>query len=111
MGDAVEGDAEGGAAPGCEGWLDFDQRAISGASEGSEDPVDTLQRKLAIGFGQAASRDILSEDDRWWSLALNTRREDFFGDHFGGGAGEAADEAGEGALSDAAVRVLLAHRE
>jgi hypothetical protein len=110
VGEALERDAEGGTAPGAEGGLDFDKRAVDGAGEGAEDPVDALEGELAFFFGEAAASDVFGEDDGGRGLALDARGKDLFGDHFCAGAGESADEAGEGAFGDAAIWVGLAHR-
>ena len=46
MGDAVEGDTEGGSTTGAEGRFHFDERTVGGSSEGAEDPVNALEGQL-----------------------------------------------------------------
>ena len=96
MGDAVE-------------RLEFDERAVGCAGEGSEDEVNALEGELAFFVGEAAAGDVFSEDDGRGRLALDARGEDLLGDHFCAGSGEASDKAGESAFGDAAVWVLRAH--
>jgi len=110
VGEAVKGDAEGCAAPGSEGGLDFDKRAVDGSGEGSEDEVDALEGELAFAVGETAVGNVFGEDDGRWGLALGARWEDFFGDDLCAGSGEASDEAGEGAFGDAARSFSRAHR-
>ncbi len=110
VGDAVEGDAEGRTAPGGEGGLDFDQSAVGGAGECSEDPVNALQGEFALVGGKTAASDIFGENDGRRRLAFDARRQDLFGNHFGAGAGEAADESSEEAFGDAALAVGGARR-
>ncbi len=107
--DAVEGDAEGSAVPGREGGFELDERAVDGAGEGAEDPVNALEGELAVGLGESAAGDLFGEDDGRRRLTFDTRGEDLFSDHFGAGTGEAADEAGESAFGDAAFGMGLAH--
>jgi hypothetical protein len=109
VGDAVEGNAEGCAAPGCQRGLKFDQRAIDPAGEGSEEPVDALHRDFALGVGKAAASNLFGEDDRGRRLALDPRGEDLFGDQFDGGSGQSADDAGEEAFGQRAGTVCFAH--
>lgn len=100
--EAVEGDAEGGATPGAQRRLEFDECAVDRAGERPEDPVDALQGELALFIGKAAAGDLLGENDGWRRLALDARRKELFGDHLCAGPGESADEAGESTFGDTA---------
>jgi hypothetical protein len=59
--EAIEGDAEGRAAPCAERWLDFDKCAIHRAGESSKDKVNALQGELALSVGKAVAGDLFGE--------------------------------------------------
>jgi hypothetical protein len=108
VGDAVEGNPEGGATPCREGGLDFDECAVDSAGEGSEDPVNALQGQGSLLLGEAAAGDLFREDHGGRRLALNAGREDLFGDQLGGCSDEPADQSGEESFGNRALLVSVA---
>jgi hypothetical protein len=73
VGEAVEGEAEGCAAPGGEGRLDFNERAVDCAGEGSEDPMNALQGEPAFGVGEPVAGHAFGEHDGGRRLAFDAR--------------------------------------
>lgn len=103
VGEAVEGDAESGSAPGGERGIDFDHGAIYAAGESAEDPVNALEGEGALLFGEAAAGNVFGEDDGRRRLALDAGWEKLLGGHLDARADEAADESGEEAFGDGAL--------
>ena len=100
MGDAHEGEAEGGAGFGGDGGVEFGENAVEGASGGAEDPVNAFAGDGFGGVVEGVTSDFFGGYVGWFGFTVGAGRVDAFGKGLDGGGDQAADGAGEQALEE-----------